>query len=256
MDSSLRRERIFIVLSLGGLVGLAWLFLWRTAESMHAQAAGEMTMPMGGLDAAAILLTFLMWIVMMAGMMLPSAAPTIVLYASLVRKNAERSVALPAAWIFTGGYLFAWAGFAFAAALLQAALEHAGLLGSMSMASTSRWLSGALLIAAGAYQLTPLKDLCLGKCRDPVRFLMTHWRGGAAGALRMGATHGAYCVGCCWMLMLLLFAAGVMNLAWVAFIAAFVLVEKLLPAGRLSARFAGAALILAGLAVLAFAAVG
>lgn len=205
---------------------------------------------------AAAVLMFAMWWAMMAGMMLPSAAPTIVLYAALVRKNAERGAALPAAWMFTGGYLVAWAGFGLVAALLQAALEHTGLLSSASMASTSRWLSGALLVAAGAYQLTPLKDLCLGKCRDPVRFFMTHWRGGAAGALRMGAINGAYCVGCCWMLMLLLFAAGVMNLAWVAFIAAFVLVEKLLPAGRLSARFAGVALILAGLVVLVLAAAG
>jgi predicted metal-binding membrane protein len=100
------------------------------------------------------------------------------------------------------------------------------------------------------YQLTPLKERCLGKCRNPVQFFMTHWRPGTAGALRMGATHGAYCVGCCWMLMLILFAVGVMNLAWVALIAAFVFVEKLLPAGRLTSRLAGGALLVAGLAVL------
>src|SRR5690606_35995427 len=119
------------------------------------------------------------------------------------------------------------AAFSFAAVLLQSALEHAALLTPM-MTSASRQMSGALLVAAGIYQLTPLKDLCLGKCRNPVQFFMTHWRPGAAGALRMGIAQGAYCVGCCWLLMLLLLAAGVMNLAWVALIAAFVFVEKLL----------------------------
>jgi predicted metal-binding membrane protein len=251
VDAALRRDRVIVALSLAAVVGLAWLYLWRTAERMPGEMGGDMAMPMGGLDAATLGLTFVMWVVMMAGMMLPSAAPTVVLYAALVRKNAERGLVLPAAWIFAGGYLLAWAGFGLAAALLQAALERAGLLDSMTMAPTSRWLSAGLLVAAGAYQLTPLKDLCLGKCRDPVRFLMTHWQKGAAGALRMGARHGAYCVGCCWLLMLLLFTLGVMNLAWVALIAAFVLAEKLLPAGRFTSRFAGVALIVAGLAILA-----
>jgi predicted metal-binding membrane protein len=171
----------------------------------------------------------------------------------MVRKHAERGSVLPAVWVFVSGYLLVWAGFSLAAALVQAGLEHAALLTPM-MESASKWLNGALLVAAGAYQLTPLKDLCLSKCRNPVQFFMTHWRPGTAGALRMGVTHGAYCVGCCWVLMLLLFAVGVMNLAWVAVIAAFVLLEKLLPAGRLVSRLAGAALIALGLAVLAFAA--
>jgi predicted metal-binding membrane protein len=117
------------------------------------------------------------------------------------------------------------------------------------MASVSEKLTAALLVAAGIYQWTPLKARCLSKCRDPVSFLMTHWRSGSIGTLRMGITHGAYCVGCCWMLMLLLFAVGVMNLAWVALIAAFVFVEKLLPAGRVSSRLAGAALIVSGLTI-------
>ena len=187
-----------------------------------------------------------MWIVMMAGMMLPSAAPTVLLYGSMVRKNAERGTALPSVWIFVSGYVLVWAAFGFAAALLQAALEQAGLLTPMMELANPR-LTGALLVAAGLYQWTPLKDACLAKCRAPVQFLMTHWRAGRAGALRMGLSHGLYCVGCCWALMLLLFAVGVMNLVWVALIAAFVFVEKLLPAGRLTGRFAGAALIVVGL---------
>jgi predicted metal-binding membrane protein len=238
------RDRLVVALSLAGVVALAWLYLWREAVSM------AMPMPaMAGMDPAALGMTFVMWTVMMAGMMLPSAAPTILLYGAMVRKHAERGMVLPAVWVFVSGYLLAWAGFSLAAVLLQAGLEHAALTTPM-MASTSKWLNGTLLLAAGVYQLTPLKDLCLSKCRNPVQFFMMHWRPGTAGALKMGTTHGAYCVGCCWMLMLLLFVVGVMNLAWVALIAAFIFVEKLLPAGRFTSRFAGAALIISGIAVL------
>jgi predicted metal-binding membrane protein len=191
-------------------------------------------------------LTALMWAVMMAAMMLPGAAPTVLLYASLVRKNAERGTVLPSTWVFASGYVLAWAGFGLVATALQTMLEQAGLLTPM-MSSASRWLTAGLLVAAGIYQLTPLKAACLTHCRDPVQFLMAHWRPGATGALRMGVAHGAYCVGCCWALMLLLFVVGVMNLVWVALIAAFVSIEKLLPAGPLTGRFAGAALIVAGL---------
>jgi predicted metal-binding membrane protein len=237
IEAALRRERLALAAGLALIAAAAWLYLSRMAASMD----GDM--------AAGFAMTLVMWTVMMAAMMLPSASPAILLYAAMARKNAGRGGALAAAWIFVAGYLLAWAGFSAAAALLQGALGHAGLLTPM-MSSASPWLSGALLLAAGAYQLTPLKNACLGKCREPVSFFMTHWHPGPAGALRMGATHGAYCVGCCWMLMLLLFALGVMNLAWVALVAAFVVVEKLLPAGRFSSRLAGMALILAGLTVL------
>lgn len=234
----LGRDRLIVALSLAGIVALAWFYLW------------SMAMPMPAMGPAALLLTFAMWAIMMTGMMLPSAAPTVLFYSAMVRKHAERGAALPAVWVFVSGYLLVWAGFSLAAALLQAALEHAALLTPM-MASASKRLNAALLIAAGIYQLTPLKDLCLSKCRNPVQFFMMHWRPGTAGALRMGVIQGAYCVGCCWMLMLLLFAVGVMNLAWAALIAAFVLVEKLLPAGRLASRLAGVALIVVGIAILA-----
>jgi predicted metal-binding membrane protein len=226
-------DRLLVSLSLAGVVGLAWLYLWR----------------MPGMGSAAIAVTFAMWVVMMAGMMLPSATPTLLVYAAMVRKHAERGNVLPAVWVFAAGYLLVWAGFSLAAALLQAGLEHAALLTPM-MSSASKPLSGILLLAAGAYQLTPLKDFCLSKCRNPLQFFMTQWRPGAGGALRMGMAQGAYCVGCCWVLMLLLFVAGVMNLLWVALIAAFVLLEKLVPAGRLTSRIAGAVLIGAGLYTL------
>jgi predicted metal-binding membrane protein len=227
-------DRIVVGLSLSATVALAWLYLWRESAAMHSHMVMGMTMGMA--------LLFAMWTVMMVGMMLPSAAPAILLYGTLVRRHAGHGRVLPATWIFTAGYLLAWAAFSAAAALLQAGLQHYLLLDPM-MAASNQSLSALLLAAAGLYQLTPLKDRCLSRCREPLAFFITHWRPGVAGALRMGMSHGAYCVGCCAGLMLLLFAAGVMNLAAVATIAASVLVEKLLPAGRLTARLAGLALL-------------
>jgi predicted metal-binding membrane protein len=248
-------ERLVAGLTLAGIVGLAWLYLWREAAFMHSSMATG-GMPMGGMamattapDAFGVGLLLAMWAVMMIGMMLPSAAPAILLYGTLARKHAERGSALPAVGIFVAGYLLAWTGFSAAAALLQGALQHFMLLDA-TMATSSKALSALLLAAAGLYQLTPLKDRCLSKCREPLAFFMTHWRPGTAGALRMGIRHGAYCVGCCAVLMLLLFAVGVMNLAWIAALAAFVLVEKLLPGGRLAGRFAGAALLVLALVSL------
>jgi predicted metal-binding membrane protein len=235
----LRHDRIIVGLSLAGVTALAWLYLWHDSHSM--------THP------APFALTFMMWVVMMIGMMLPSAAPTVLLYGQMVRKNAARGSMLPAAWIFVSGYVLVWAGFSLAAAFAQVALEHVALLTPMLEPASGK-LTGVLLLVAGIYQWTPLKDVCLSKCRSPVHFFMTHWRPGTAGALRMGATHGLYCVGCCWMLMLLLFAVGVMNLAWIALIAGFVFVEKLLPGARIVSRLAGVLLVVLGAAVLAFSA--
>ena len=151
---------------------------------------------------------------------------------------------------FAAGYLLVWLGFAVAAATLHWALERAGLVSAMMMGSQSRWLSGAVLIAAGLYQLSPLKNVCLAHCRAPASFLSRHWRPHALGALRLGAMHGAYCVGCCWMLMALLFVGGVMNLIWIAALAILVLIEKALPPGQWVGRGAGVALIGWGVATL------
>ena len=233
------------------VVALAWLYLWRDAQAMSHMAIPGMSMegmsPPSG--AAALALTFAMWTVMMTGMMLPSAAATILLYGALVRKNGERGNVLPAGWGFTSGYLLVWGGFSFLGALLQVLLEHSSLLTPM-MASASAGLSAALLIAAGIYQWLPLKEVCLRKCRNPIEFFATRWRAGAPGAFRMGLEHGAYCVGCCWVLMLLLFVAGVMNLLWVALLAGFVLAEKLLPAYKYTSRFASVAFVVSGLVLL------
>jgi len=151
---------------------------------------------------------------------------------------------------FAAGYLTVWLGFAVGATALHYALEHAGLVSTMMMGSRSRWLSGAVLIATGLYQLSPLKNVCLAQCRAPASFLARHWRPHTSGALLLGSGHGAYCVGCCWMLMTLLFVGGVMNLIWIAALTTLVLVEKVLPHGQWIGRGAGIALTGWGVATL------
>jgi len=248
IEATLRRDRWVVAASLSLVIALAWLYLWYDAAMMSQIGPVDGLAPeaTNALHPAALAMTFAMWSIMMVGMMLPSAAPTLLLYGALVRKNGERDTVLPAVWIFTGGYLAAWTAFSFAATVLQVALEQAALLTPM-METRSNGLSAAILIAAGVYQWLPLKQACLRHCRSPLQFLVAHWRGGKRGAFRMGAEHGVYCVGCCWALMLVLFVAGVMNLLWVALIAAFVLVEKLLPASKFTARLASVALIAIGL---------
>ena len=243
IEAALRGDRTVALGGLAALVLLAWVYLWHEAAMMDA-ATTEVALP-HATDAAILALTFLMWAVMMVAMMLPSAAPTILMYGALVRKNGERGTVLPALWIFTSAYLLVWTAFSVAATLLQWILERMSLL-TPEMTSSNTALSGLALIVAGVYQLTPLKQTCLGKCRNPLEFLVTRWRAGTGGAFRMGLEHGLYCVGCCWALMLLLFVAGVMNLVWVALIAGFVLVEKLLPAVRGVSFATSLALILAG----------
>jgi predicted metal-binding membrane protein len=187
-----------------------------------------------------------MWAAMMVAMMTPSAAPAILLYGR-VRAQAGtqgRGAGIAPAGAFVAGYLAVWLAFSFAAAALQWGLERGALLSPLSMGSQSRWLSAAVLAATGAYQLSPLKNVCLTECRSPTGFLTRHWRPGTAGAVRLGVLHGAYCVGCCWVLMGLLFVGGVMNLAWIAALTVLVMAEKLLPGGPWVARGAGAILLL------------
>jgi predicted metal-binding membrane protein len=249
------RERLLALASLLALVLLAWLYLWHDARGMAAGAQGSLSgrlMVLSMTDPwslAALGLAFLMWTVMMAGMMLPSAIPAVLFYTGLRRRSLDQGRALPAAWIFVAGYLAVWTGFSLAAVTLQALLQDQGLLTPM-LDSTSAWLTGGLLLGAGLYQWLPLKRACLSKCRAPMQFFLMRWKPGRAGALAMGAEHGAYCLGCCWALMLLLFAAGVMHLAWVAVIALFVLAEKLLPAAWRLDWISGAGLVLAGAALL------
>lgn len=248
LDAALRHDRMLAAGGLGAVVLLSWLYLWLSASGMDHAAMDMAPMPRAT-SAGAFGLTFMMWTIMMAAMMLPSAAPAILLYGTLVRKHTAAGKVLPAVSRFVAGYLLVWTAFSLAATVLQTALEYAALL-TPDMATASTRLGALALIAAGVYQLTPLKAACLGKCRNPLQFFITHWRDGHHGALKMGLEHGAYCVGCCWAIMLLLFVAGVMNLVWVALITAFVFIEKVFPGARLITLGASAALIASGLFLL------
>ena len=234
--------------------------------SMSGKAMGEssamampgmaMMLPMAWTPGYALLMFFMWWIMMLA-MMLPSASPMILLHAAMARKTQQRrgtadggTSPLKLASHFILGYLVIWAGFSVLATAGQWGLEASGLLSSM-MVTTSAALGGGLLIAAGLYQLTPLKQACLRHCRSPLQFISTRWRNGPGGALRMGIEHGVFCLGCCWFLMLLLFYGGVMNLYWIIGLALFVLLEKLIPLGHWLARVTGTVLITWGVVLLA-----
>ena len=248
-ETLLKRDRALILVSLAGITALSWVYLVVQARSMDMpMSMAEMAAmaPQGPLE---FLLTFVMWLVMMIGMMLPSAAPMILLFNTVNRRYKERGQPYVETSVFTFGYLLVWGGFSLVATIIQTGLNHAALL-SPAMASTSPILGGALFIATGIYQWTPLKNACLGKCRSPLDFIMHHWRTGTRGAFLMGLIHGAFCLGCCWLLMGILFIGGVMNLMWVAGITAFLLVEKLLPQGVWVGRFVGFAMILAGAIIL------
>ena len=196
------------------------------------------------------ILMFAMWWLMMIAMMVPSAAPTLLLFHALKKLGSEAHRALPQTYLFLVGYLCAWAFFSVAACLLQAQLEANGLASPIMMQSTSTYLSGALLVMAGIYQFTTLKNICLDKCRSPAEFLAENTRKGEFGALIMGVHHGVFCLGCCWALMALLFVGGVMNLYWIIGIAIYVAIEKLLPQLSWLDKVLGVSLIGAGILLI------
>ncbi|HKN01499.1 MAG TPA: DUF2182 domain-containing protein [Candidatus Binataceae bacterium] len=239
------RERIVILTELAALTALSWLYLVRMpmSASDFGATAARLTSPLppGVVD---LWLVFMMWAVMMVAMMLPSAAPMVLMYARIARGRSQEGSTLRA-WIFVAGYIAVWTMFSVAATATQAILQRTAIVSNAL--ATSSIVGAVILIAAGIYQITPMKQACLRYCQSPVAFFMTHWREGSRGAFKMGLDHGTFCVGCCWMLMLLLFVAGVMNLVWVAALTALVLIEKLLPYPRAIARTTGAALIASGL---------
>lgn len=206
---------------------LAWAYLLIDASGMTRQgtAAQAVTPQMEAWGPAEFLVLLVMWSVMMVAMMVPSAAPSVLLFARLQRHRDSRRRSLVPSSVFLGGYLAVWASFSVLAALSQWGLHAAGLQ-SGRMSIISPYVSGAVLAAAGMYQLTALKGSCLRHCRSPAYFLAAHWREGRVGALAMGLRHGLFCVACCWLLMLILFVTGVMNLLWVAIVAVFVLLER------------------------------
>lgn len=211
--------------------------------SMSGSAAWMMTRTW---DKPHLLLLFAMWAVMMVGMMLPSAAPAVLLYGAVVRKSPDADRVAQHMNAFAGGYIVIWTLFSALATILQRLLAHAALISPM-MAAQDRRFGGGLLILAGLYQLTPLKRACLRSCRSPAEFLARHWRRGIAGGFWLGFLNGLFCLGCCWALMLLLFAGGVMNLWWIAGLTIFVLLEKLAPFGAWGGRLSGIVIALIGL---------
>ncbi len=264
LGSVLRRDRLIVASALGAITALAWGYvLWLAADmDMGGMNMSGFRMVPAGLgimapaatpwSAVEFALVFVMWAVMMVGMMAPSAAPMMLLYARVGRqaREGQQEIAGPpiaATGWFATGYFLAWTGFSLAATLVQWLLDRLALLDAR-MASANILLGAAVLIAAGVYQWTPLKNVCLSQCQSPFRFLMSHggFRTDIPGCLRLGLLHGTYCVGCCWILMALLFVVGVMNVLWIALLAALVLLEKLTPWGRWVARIAGVVCIAAG----------
>lgn len=260
-EALLKRERAITAAGLALLTLLAWGYIWRGAgmgmsaldmttftlfPHTQAEPMPDMVMP-----PMAWLTVVAMWWVMMVAMMTPSAAPLILTYSRVLQHTAAQgriTDAYAPTLFLVAGYLGVWLVFSSIAATMQFALQRSGAISTMMLWSSSAWLSASVLIAAGLYQLSPLKQACLTHCRGPVQFLTRHWKPGATGALAMGIRHGAWCVGCCWLLMTLLFVGGVMNLAWIALLAVLVLAEKVAARGVLLSRAMGLVLIVWGIA--------
>ena len=257
LETVLRRDRWVVGGAIGIIGALAWSYVLWLANDMDMGGMDMTGFRMAGIGimlpanepwrAIEFAYVFLMWAVMMVGMMAPSAAPMILMYARVGRQWKAQGKPYAATGWFAAGYLLAWSGFSLAATLLQWVIERAALLDSR-MAIASNFLGAIALIAAGVYQWTPLKDVCLAQCQSPLQFLMRHggFQNHPRGCLLLGLRHGGYCVGCCWILMALLFVGGVMNVLWIALLALLVLLEKLTPVGRWIARAAGIACVAAG----------
>ncbi len=236
---------------IAALTALGWAWIVPMARDMYGPMTGPSAWMMTtSWDAPRLVLLWLMWAVMMAAMMLPSAFPLLMLYDTAQRKRAgDRGVA-PRVYALAAGYLLVWAGFSVGATVLQRVLSRLLIMNPM-MEMPGRTAVGMTLLLAGAYQLTPWKAACLQQCRSPLAFVMHRWRNGAAGALQMGIEHGAYCLGCCWALMLLLFAGGVMNLTVIVGLTIIVLVEKFTPVGIHAARAIAIGLLAGGVWLMA-----
>jgi predicted metal-binding membrane protein len=233
--------RLGLIAALLGLAIVGWAF---TGRRMAGMDAGP------GTDPGMLGFYLLTWVVMMAAMMFPSIAPMVLTYARIQRTKHERGlpVAIGATPLFVVGYLVSWAaaGLAFYAVVVAARAVDRGVI---TWASTGRYIAGGVIVAAGLYQLTSLKQTCLIKCRNPFQFLLTSWKNGRTGAFRMGIEHGFWCVGCCWALMAALFALGIMSIGWMAFIAALIAIEKLVPWRRVANRGIAIVLLVLGISV-------
>ena len=248
IEAVLKRDRLVVIAGIVAVAVVAWAYMVYLVQSNNGMDTGMAMAQLNSWNAADFGLMFLMWSVMMTGMMVPSAAPMILLFTTVNRRCREQQGPYVSTGIFLSGYVLVWGGLA---TVGNWALHVNSLLSSMMGESTSTYLGGALLIAAGAFQWSNLKYVCLKHCRSPLSFLMNEWREGSWGALSMGLRHGTYCLGCCWMLMGLLFVLGVMNLLWIAALAGFVLLEKVVPEGHMVSRLSGVGLVAWGVLMVA-----
>ena len=265
LESLFKRDRRILIAAIAVLTALAWVYLIWLARGMSMDSPTMPDMPdmpgmdMGGMGSVLapmirawtptdFAFIFLMWAIMMVGMMAPSAAPMILIYARVARQSALVGKPLATAGWFGCGYILSWIAFSLVATIAQGILERTALLTPM-MAAASNRVGGSVLIVAGIYQFTALKNDCLSHCQSPVAFIQSHggFKKGTWPPIQLGMQHGFYCIGCCWALMALLFVLGVMNVLWIAAIAVHILLEKILPEGNAIARVAGVGLTIAGL---------
>lgn len=250
-----RRDPILVITGMVILSVLAWLYLLIASRSTHAMDHAVAMPQSTSWSLPLLALGILMWTVMMIAMMLPTAMPMVLSYLRVQRQRQPEQQAQKLTWLLIGGYLLAWTLFSVLAALAGWALHGLGLL-SAPMGSAAPSLTGAFLLAAGVFQWSGVKEACLTKCRSPLNFLLNNWRQGSGGALLMGLQQGVFCVACCWLLMLLMLVGGVMNLAWMAAIAIYVLAEKIAPRIRLLSRLTGVGLVAAGVMWMGLALAG
>lgn len=256
LENALRRDRAIVIVALTTLTAVAWAYtVWLASNMAGDGMSMSHSLDMGGMlkpdfrpwSVTDAVVTFVMWTVMMVGMMTPSVTPMILIYARVARQAAIQGKPLAASGFFAGGYLLAWTAFSLAATVSQGLLQWVGFLTPM-LRTTNNHLGALVLITAGLYQWTPIKEACLKNCQSPLGFIQRHggFRQTPLGALSIGFQHGLYCIGCCWALMALLFVGGVMNIRWIAALTVFVLLEKVIPFGRIVPRLSGTALMLWG----------
>jgi predicted metal-binding membrane protein len=244
------RDRLTILAILGVISLLCWVYLIQMSSGMGVMMMSGSMMEIPLWTSSYFSAMLLMWVIMMIGMMIPSAIPMVLIFAAVARRAEGQGTHVPT-YAFVLGYVITWSLFSLAATLAQWYLDEAALLSPM-MVANSPVFGASLLLVAGLYQLTPMKNACLKHCRSPAHFIAEKWKPGRLGALQMGLEHGAFCLGCCWILMGLLFFGGVMSLLWIAGITLFVLLEKIIPHGIAGGRLAGVGMTLFGLVLLGF----
>lgn len=246
----LKCDQLFVLISVIILVALSWMYIFHLSSLMSSDFMEGMTMPqMWEWSFKDFSANFAMWSVMMIAMMLPSATPMILIFSNVNKKRNEHGNEFVPTWIFVSSYITLWIAFSLFATIVQWFLHHFALL-SDGLRIISPSISGLLLISAGVYQFTSVKYACLKNCQSPLGFIWGNWRYGKQGALSMGLKHGLYCIGCCWVLMILLFLVGIMNILWIAVISIFIFIEKIIARGRLLSYFSGSILVLWGLWLL------